>query len=103
MELQNLVVIKNKEIDKIEHLSNSIEYTKNLPEPRVIKTHLPWKFLPEQIKTGKKKPKIIYVARNPKDVCVSYYKHCTLVPSNDYTFEEFANAFLADRGKIHFY
>ncbi|RUS81151.1 hypothetical protein EGW08_011092 [Elysia chlorotica] len=42
-----------------------------LPSPRVIKTHLPKKLMPEQ--TFEKKPKVIVLFRNPKDVCCSYY------------------------------
>ncbi|XP_044750471.1 luciferin sulfotransferase-like [Coccinella septempunctata] len=38
---------------------------------RVIKTHLPFELLPDDI--FKKGCKVIYVCRYPKDVCVSYY------------------------------
>ncbi|KAH9491790.1 Sulfotransferase 1C4 [Bulinus truncatus] len=41
------------------------------PSPRVIKTHLPLKLAPREI--IEKKPKIVILFRNPKDVCVSYY------------------------------
>lgn len=43
-----------------------------LPSPRIIKSHLPVHLLPKQIWTVK--PKIIYMARNPKDVAVSMYR-----------------------------
>ncbi len=42
-----------------------------VPSPRTMKTHLSKNLLPPQIYT--KKPKIIYIARNPKDVAVSFY------------------------------
>ena len=40
---------------------------------RLIKTHLCYEMLPEQVRT--KKPKLIYVTRNPRDAVVSYFNH----------------------------
>ena len=42
-----------------------------IPSPRVLKSHLAGPLLPPQLM--EKKPKIIYVLRNPKDLVVSYY------------------------------
>ncbi|XP_052771471.1 sulfotransferase 1B1-like [Mya arenaria] len=42
-----------------------------LPRPRTIKCHLPYRLLPTQILQGK--GKIIYTSRNHKDVVQSYY------------------------------
>jgi len=72
----------------------SVEYTANLPSPRVIKTHLPFEFLPPKLLDT---CKVIFVCRNPKDTCVSFYHHHGLFP--DYKmkpgkFSEFANLFL---------
>ncbi|XP_070558505.1 sulfotransferase 1C4-like [Ptychodera flava] len=43
-----------------------------MESPRYIKTHLIKRLLPPDIFTVK--PKVVYVARNPKDVLVSYYE-----------------------------
>ncbi|CAF2952070.1 unnamed protein product [Rotaria sp. Silwood2] len=44
------------------------EGIKNMHRPCVIKTHLPFNYIPYH-----EKAKYICVVRNPKDVCVSYY------------------------------
>ena len=62
--------------DKAENeaVVDSIEYCKKLTSrPRILKTHLHVEMLPKQV--NQKKPKVIYVARNPRDVVVSYYNH----------------------------
>ena len=52
----------------------SVDFCKSLTtRPRIIKTHLDFQMLPRQVK--EKKPKIIYVTRNPRDAVVSYYNH----------------------------
>lgn len=43
---------------------------------------------------------IIYVARNPKDLCVSYYHYCMLVHGLVASFEEFCEIFLTDKAPI---
>lgn len=43
---------------------------------------------------------IIYVARNPKDLCVSYYHYCLLVHGLVGTFEDFCEIFLNDSAPI---
>ncbi|KAK4883047.1 hypothetical protein RN001_006366 [Aquatica leii] len=65
--------------------------------PRCIKSHFAIKYLPEEIANGNKKPKIIYIARNPKDVCVSsYYYSTNVLKVVDCSFEKFAANFLSD-------
>lgn len=68
---------------------------------RFIKTHLPLELMPHgALKSNG--PKIIYVARNPKDVAVSnYYLHRMVVKSgykND--FKTFADYFINDQCEL---
>ncbi|XP_026674211.1 sulfotransferase 1 family member D1-like [Ceratina calcarata] len=77
--------------------SNSVAYTRNMPSPRFIKCHLPFHLLPRQIRTGEKKPKIVYVTRNPKDTCVSYYYHSRLMEDYRGNFDEFCRLFLGHK------
>lgn len=70
-------------------------YEWDLPSPRHIKTHLPFSLLPPDITN---KCKVIYVARNPKDVAVSYYHHNRLLRIHDYqgNFEKYWEYFSND-------
>ena len=70
--------------------------TKMTISPRIIKTHLPLELLPPKLLQT---CKVIYVARNPIDICVSYYNHMKTssgVQRYDYdgTFEDFSKAFM---------
>ncbi|KAF5269723.1 hypothetical protein FQA39_LY08646 [Lamprigera yunnana] len=78
-------------------VGDSINFIKNLPDPRYIKTHLPYCLLPRQILNGSKKPKIVYVLRDPKDVCVSYYHHGRLIQGWRSNFEDFSKVFLSEK------
>ncbi|KAF5296677.1 hypothetical protein FQR65_LT10218 [Abscondita terminalis] len=78
-------------------VSDSINFIKNLPEVRYIKTHLPYCLLPKQILNGTRKPKIIYVMRDPKDVCVSYYHHGRLIQGWRPNFQDFSKVFLSEK------
>lgn len=80
-----------------EALGDSVDMVANMPSPRFIKSHLTWDLLPEEMPSVK--PKVVYVARNPKDMCVSYYHYCQLVHRLAGGFEEFAELFLQDRGE----
>ena len=73
-------------------IPNSFVEVENMSTPRVIKTHLSFEMLPNQC-TDKK---LIYVARNPRDVCVSFYNHCRILGAYTDTFENFAEVFLND-------
>lgn len=67
---------------------------------RFIKTHIPVQLMPQSIfDVG---AKVIYVARNPKDVAVSYYHFHKTLPVFQYTgdFETFSQLFVNDLGKF---
>ena len=70
----------------------------NMPSPRFIKSHLPAKLLPNQI--FEKKPKIIYVTRNPKDLVVSYFHFTQYLPhlQKYETFGDCLEEFSAGKG-----
>lgn len=65
---------------------------KNFTTPYHIKNHLPASFLPNKLWTVK--PKIIYVARNPKDAAISFYHYYQMVYRYEGTVDEFLNLFL---------
>ncbi|XP_024274559.2 sulfotransferase 2B1 [Oncorhynchus tshawytscha] len=61
---------------------------------RIITTHLPYNLLSSALQGSK--AKVIYVARNPKDVAVSYYhfhKMAKFLPEPN-SFDEFLDSFL---------
>ncbi|KAJ1531394.1 hypothetical protein ONE63_000075 [Megalurothrips usitatus] len=73
-------------------LGDSVSRVTDMPSPRFIKSHLTWDLLPEQLCTVR--PKVVYVARDPKDLCVSYYHYCRLAHGLDGPFQDFAELFL---------
>jgi len=81
--------------DEMEAQQRSDLGVEALESPRVIKSHLPLYLLPPQLVDT---CKVVYVARNPKDVMVSYYHHHRLIDMHEYrgTVEEFADYFMND-------
>lgn len=63
------------------------------PSPRYVKTHLPYEMVP---RNSKHNIKYIYLARNPRDVAVSYfnYMHGGVHYEWDGTWEEFLGYFM---------
>ena len=49
------------------------EEFEKLPSPRILNTHVDFRYLPADVE--KLKCKIVFVLRNPKDVMVSHYNH----------------------------
>jgi estrone sulfotransferase len=73
---------------------DTIQRTADMPSPRIIKTHLPFDLLPNQIRTREKTPKIIHTFRNSRDVCVSYYHHWKVLQGFDGSFDLWSQLFL---------
>lgn len=68
-----------------------LESIKKMPRPGALKTHLPFNHMPYSPEA-----KYIFVARNPKDCCVSFYHHAKS-PAFDFEdgkFEDFFEAFM---------
>jgi len=80
----------------------SMEIVHRMPSQRYIKTHLPFNLLPQQIQAGKRSPKIVYVARNPKDVCVSYYHHKVMVEGYSHALDTFVDEFIDDLSSTNY-
>lgn len=74
---------------------SGVELLKKTPSPRIIKTHLPIDLLPKSF--WENKCKMIYLARNGKDVAVSYYHFDLMNSINPLpgTWEEYLEKFLA--------
>ncbi|XP_017488674.1 PREDICTED: amine sulfotransferase-like [Rhagoletis zephyria] len=78
------------EFDYILHhdLNHALAPVEALKSPRLIKTHMPLPLLPQQL--WNKKPKVVYVYRNPKDYIVSCFYHLRSLGVNmDSTLEKF--------------
>ncbi|GLH10761.1 Putative sulfotransferase domain protein [Gryllus bimaculatus] len=73
---------------------DTVQHAASLTPPRCIKSHLPKDLLPDQIWT--KKPKIIYVAREPKDTAVSFFYHNQLLSDYRGDKEFFFECFYED-------
>ncbi|XP_063992922.1 uncharacterized protein LOC135170796 [Diachasmimorpha longicaudata] len=90
------LVEKFPELENHEFVRDSVQFVENLPRPRFIKTHLPFQLLPRALREGGTQAKIVYVCRNPKDVCISFYHHTKHFAFQG-NFEQFCSLFLGDK------
>ncbi|XP_071506514.1 sulfotransferase 1A1-like [Diadema antillarum] len=75
------------------------DVAREMPSPRILKSHCRLSWLPEDIRTDEPKAKVIYVARNPKDTAVSVFHFCHFVdhlPSYN-SWDVFFEEFIAER------
>ena len=70
-----------------------------LPSPRILKSHLTYDIIPKSANEDNK-CKYIYVARNPKDVAVSFFNFLTDLERIKGPWEFFVKLFLEGNGKF---
>ncbi|XP_060595160.1 sulfotransferase 4A1-like [Ruditapes philippinarum] len=76
-----------------------IKFVEEMRSPRMIKCHLHHFMLPEQLQKGK--GRIIYVARNPKDIVTSFFRLMQWgdgLNETDGTWDLFVDAFVSGTG-----
>ncbi|XP_062980822.1 amine sulfotransferase-like [Elgaria multicarinata webbii] len=80
----------------LEYNINHMDYV-NRASPRLFATHLPYYLVPKGLRSGR--TKVIYVARNPKDVCVSlyYFSKFSVKLEEIEDFNSFMERFLAGK------
>ncbi|KAI8434546.1 hypothetical protein MSG28_003094 [Choristoneura fumiferana] len=76
-------------------LAPSFQAIVDAPSPRFIKSHLPLSLLPDNLLDT---AKVVYVARDPRDVAVSFYHHSRLFKTSNYVgdFKSFWDLFVKD-------
>ncbi|KAJ2951136.1 hypothetical protein O0L34_g5525 [Tuta absoluta] len=85
-----------KNLEIIKHLSASgVDRLADTPSPRFIKSHLPLSLLPPTLLDT---AKVAYVARDPRDIAVSFYHHNRLFSVQGYIgdFNTYWNFFIKD-------
>ncbi|KAI5632736.1 sulfotransferase domain-containing protein [Phthorimaea operculella] len=91
---------ENKDSDRklklLEMVTESgVEQLARIPSPRFVKTHLPMSLLPPKLLDT---AKVVYVARDPRDVVVSFYHLNRLIRTQGYVgdFKTYWNFFIRD-------
>ncbi|XP_010792416.1 sulfotransferase 4A1 [Notothenia coriiceps] len=87
----------DEQLPVLEYPQPGLDIIQELTSPRLIKSHLPYRFLPTAMHNGE--AKVIYMARNPKDLVVSYYQFHRSLRTMSYrgTFQEFCRRFMHDK------
>ncbi|KAG2464066.1 ST1C4 Sulfotransferase, partial [Polypterus senegalus] len=87
------------EFNGLNVISTGLDLLEAMPSPRLVKTHLPFQLVPQSF--WDKGCKVIYVARNAKDVLVSFYffhKMNVRLPETG-TWDDFIESFLSGNGE----
>ncbi|XP_068615721.1 sulfotransferase 4A1 [Brachionichthys hirsutus] len=87
----------DEQLPVLEYPQPGLDIIQELTSPRLIKSHLPYRFLPAALHNGE--AKVVYMARNPKDLVVSYYQFHRSLRTMSYrgTFQEFCRRFMNDK------
>ena len=85
------------------HLLDPITHAESLNSPRILKSHLPVSMLPPNVLDV---AKVVVIARNVKDVCVSFYHHEKLMKQNhawdpSATFEDYVKFFIEGKPGLY--
>ncbi|XP_063699747.1 luciferin sulfotransferase-like [Culicoides brevitarsis] len=89
--LRKIISIQQK-IEDPNDLYVAIDPLDKINPPYYIKNHLPAEYLPD--KFWDVKPKLIYVARHPKDTAISFYHYYKLIYQYEGTKDDFLSLFL---------
>uniref|UniRef100_A0A8C3F521 Sulfotransferase n=1 Tax=Chrysemys picta bellii TaxID=8478 RepID=A0A8C3F521_CHRPI len=84
----------------LEYNVHNMDYV-HRPSSRLFTTHLPYYLVPRDLRN--RREKVIYVARNPKDVAVSYFhfSNFSVMLETIPDFNIFLERLLAGKGKFH--
>ena len=77
-EVLGMILLKKAERIKDVKMRTSLEAVQpetmaDIPSPRILNTHIHYRYLPQSMKD--KKVKTVLILRNPKDTAVSFYNH----------------------------
>lgn len=81
-------------LETLPHRPNGmVEFLKTMPPRRLFTSHLPYSLMPP---LNNSTAKVVYIARNPKDVAISNYFHVKSKANYDGPWEEYFQLFLND-------
>ncbi|CAH0400058.1 unnamed protein product [Chilo suppressalis] len=80
----------------LDAVNTSFDRVSSMQSPRFLKSHLPLSLLPPVLLNS---CRVVHVARDPRDVAVSYYHHYKFFRGIGYTgnFKQFWNLFIDDK------